>query len=690
MERITKTRAIAALLVLALILGLYTMQMFAKQRENVDAAPISGNTNTTLTRVVAARGAILDRNGNVLVTNRASFNLVFDNFVFLSGDDPNGSLQTLISACEDLGLSYNEHFPVTDTKPYEYTLEDYGSAWQGYFRAFLENRSLDSDISASRLVRELRSAYHLPDDWSDEEVRKIIGLRYEIELRSGVTNLPAYVFVDDISADDLSVLLETNTPGMSVEYTTVREYNTKYAAHILGFVSAIEPDEADYYDEQGYDMDAKVGQSGLELAFEKYLHGSNGWKRTVTDSSGNVISETWEVEPVAGNNVETSIDLSLQITAERALENHILNIRENGVNDKGDGKDAEGGAVVVENVKTGEILACASYPTYDPATYHENYSKLLAEPFDPLYDRALLAAYAPGSIFKVCMTIAGIDAGVITKHTPVTDEGVFTKYAEDGFAPQCLIYTNKGITHGTIDVEQALMVSCNYYFYWLGDQLNIATIDATAKALGLGEKSGIEMPEAQGRRANPETKKEIYGDDYGEWYTADKITASIGQSENRFTPIQMCSYAATLANRGTRYRCTFLSRVVSADYQTLVAESEPEILNQLEISDEAYEAYTTGMNMCAQEPEGSLYETFGDYPVKICAKTGTAEHGGGGSGNCSLILFAPADNPEIAISIFVEKGAYSGQLGPIARAILDVYFNQTTSDENLPLENGLN
>ena len=149
MERITKTRAIAALLVLALILGLYTMQMFAKQRENVDAAPISGNTNTTLTRVVAARGAILDRNGNVLVTNRASFNLVFDNFVFLSGDDPNGSLQTLISACEDLGLSYNEHFPVTDTKPYEYTLEDYGSAWQGYFRAFLENRSLDSDISAS-------------------------------------------------------------------------------------------------------------------------------------------------------------------------------------------------------------------------------------------------------------------------------------------------------------------------------------------------------------------------------------------------------------------------------------------------------------------------------------------------------------------------------------------------------------
>ena len=696
MERLTKTRTIAFLLIFVLILGLFSMRMYGKQIRDADPVSRAGSTYESLTRVVAARGDILDRNGNVLVSNRASFDLVFNNYVILNSDNRNEALRTLIARCEEIGQTYNEDFPVTLTKPYEYTLDDYGASWQSYFRAFLDEWGIDSDVSASHLIRILREDYGIPEDWSDEDARKVIGLRYEISLRTGITNLPAFVFIHDISAENLSVILETNTPGLNVESTTVREYETTHAAHILGFVAPMDPDQYEKYkDNPDYSMDAEVGRSGLELAFEEYLHGVDGWKRTVVDSNGNVVAEYYDTEPRAGANVETSIDLELQILAEQKLEEHILDLRENGVNDEGYAKDAQGGAIVVMNVKTGEVLACASYPTYDPARYHEDYNELLEADYNPLINRALNSTYAPGSIFKMAMTVAGIDSGAITRYTPITDEGVYRKYEEYGFAPQCLIWTNNpGSTHGTINVEEALMVSCNYFFYKLGDEIGIDTIDKTVKALGLGEYTGVEIPESKGHRANPESKKEIYGDDYGDWFQADTVTASIGQSEAAFTPIQMCSYACTLANQGVRYRATFLSRVVSADYKTLLDQMEPEILSTLDVSDEAYAAYIEGMHMAAQGTTasglvGTSYSTFADYPMDVCAKTGTAQHGSGGSDNCSYVAFAPMEDPEIAVAIFVERGAYGGRLAPIARSIFDAYFDQTTSEENLPLENGL-
>lgn len=696
MERLTKNRIIAVLLLFALVLGLYSTQMYIKQIRDADPAAQAGATNTTYTRVQAARGDLLDRNGNLLVSNRASFDLVFDNYVFLNGDHPNESLRRLVQKCEEIGLPYNEHFPVTSEKPYEYTLDSFSSAWNGYFRDFLANRSMDSDISASHLLRELRGAYHLPDSWTDQEVRKVIGLRYEIELRSGVTNLPSYVFINDISASNLSQVLETNTPGLRVESSTVREYNTTHAAHLLGFVAPM--DDAQYEkfkDNPDYAMDAEVGISGLELAFEEDLHGVDGLKCTKVDADGNIIEEYYVTPPQAGNNVETSIDLELQIAAENLLESHILNLRQNGVKEESDeGKDAKGGAIVIMDVKTGEVLACASYPTYDPSTYHEKYNELLEADFDPLFDRALLATYAPGSIFKMSVAIAGLETGVISRHTPITDKGVFDKYADYGFAPQCLIYTNRRVTHGTIDVEEALGVSCNYFFYEIGDMMGIDAIDRTAKGLGLGEYTGIEVPEAKGHRANPESKAQAYAGDYGEWFLADTITASIGQSEHRFTPLQMCAYAVTLANQGVRYRATLLSRVVSPDYSTMIRESAPEVLSTYDIPDDTYEAYTTGMHMCAQGSTrngnyGTAYTVFGDYPMDVCVKTGTAQHGEGGSANVSLVCFAPKDDPEIAISIFIERGASTAGISQIAKELLDVYFQKTTSDECLPQEGGL-
>ena len=688
MERITKRRAVTLFLLFAMVLGLFGFRMYDLQVLSAGEQDSGLSTYSTWTRVTAARGEILDRNGNVLVTNRASFNLVFNNFVFYNSDSPNESLRRLVNLLYDNQISYIEHLPVTLEKPYEYTLDSLSSTWQHYFRSFLNYWDLDSDISAAQLMKQLRSAYRIPNDWTDREVRMVVGLRYEMELRSDLTNLPAYVLAEDVGSEDLTAILELNTPGLSVEISTVREYATKYAAHILGYLGLMNPEEYEIYKEQGYSMDAYVGKTGFEAAFEEYLHGTDGVKITEVDSGGKVVAEYYSKEPQAGANVETTIDINMQIAAEDALEAVILDARENGVGSKGEGKDAEGGAVVAIDIKTGEILACASYPTYNLSTIGQDWNKLLEADYGPLNNRALELPQAPGSVFKMAVTIAGVNAHTISSGEVIEDMGVYTRYED--YQPQCLVYTNYGRTHGRINVMEALAVSCNYYFYETGIRTGMTAIDQVAKDLGLGEPTGVELPESTGRRANDATKKELYADDPSQsgWYSADTLQLSIGQSENRFTPLQLAVYTAALANRGVRYRATFLSRVVSSDYQELLAASEPEVLSTCEISDDAYYSYTRGMRMAVSSGIGTVYSYLHDYPVEVAAKTGTAQHGGAGSDNASFVCYAPYDDPQIAIAVFVEKGAQGGNLSKVARAIMDVYFDQAEqTNAELPGEN---
>ena len=690
MERITKRRAVTLFLLFAMVLGLFGFRMYDLQVLSAGEQDSGLSTYSTWTRVTAARGEILDRNGNVLVTNRASFNLVFNNFVFYNSDSPNESLRRLVNLLYDNQISYIEHLPVTLEKPYEYTLDSLSSTWQHYFRSFLNYWDLDSDISAAQLMKQLRSAYRIPNDWTDREVRMVVGLRYEMELRSDLTNLPAYVLAEDVGSEDLTAILELNTPGLSVEISTVREYATKYAAHILGYLGLMNPEEYEIYKEQGYSMDAYVGKTGFEAAFEEYLHGTDGVKITEVDSGGKVVAEYYSKEPQAGANVETTIDINMQIAAEDALEAVILDARENGVGSKGEGKDAEGGAVVAIDIKTGEILACASYPTYNLSTIGQDWNKLLEADYGPLNNRALELPQAPGSVFKMAVTIAGVNAHTISSGEVIEDMGVYTRYED--YQPQCLVYTNYGRTHGRINVMEALAVSCNYYFYETGIRTGMTAIDQVAKDLGLGEPTGVELPESTGRRANDATKKELYADDPSQsgWYSADTLQLSIGQSENRFTPLQLAVYTAALANRGVRYRATFLSRVVSSDYQELLAASEPEVLSTCEISDDAYYSYTRGMRMAVSSGIGTVYSYLHDYPVEVAAKTGTAQHGGAGSDNASFVCYAPYDDPQIAIAIYVEKGAQGGNLGNIAKSIFDALFAAVSENDTVSPENSLN
>lgn len=685
MERITRFRAVLLLLVFFTVLGVFSARMYSMQVLGTGSVVDNSSTYTSEIRVRAARGDILDSNGNILVGNRASYNMVFNNYVLLSSDSPNDSLVRLVRLCREQDIEYEDHFPITSSRPYEYTLDQYSSSWQDYFQRYLSDLDIDSDISANRLMQELLERYRIPDDWTDDEARAVIGLRFELALRSDITNLPSYEFIVDVSNEDMTAILELNTPGLTAEVSTVREYYTKFAAHVLGTVGQIDSENWPEYKDKGYSMDAYVGTSGLEEAFEEELHGTDGLLRRTVDKSGNIISEYYVKEPVAGQHVEVSLDLKLQEAAENSMATMFTELRENnGLDGEGNGADVEGGAVVVIEVKTGKILVCASYPTYDLTDYLDNYQYYADMEFNPFINRALQSTYPPGSTFKVAVATAGLKNGVISSTTEIVDKGIFTKYEENG--PTCMVYHTAVGSHGSCNVVKGLAVSCNYFFYEVGDRLGIEAIDEVAKGYGLGEPTGVELYEEIGHRANPETKMNLLDSD---WYAGDTVLASIGQSENEFTPMQLCVYAATVANQGTRYQATFLNRVVSSDYSTLVREGTPKVMSTMEISDDIYETLKEGMHSVTSM--GSAYRFFHDWnnpnDLKVCGKTGTAEHGSGGSNNGSFICFAPYDDPEIAIAVYGEKSGAGGNMSEIAMDVLDEYFGRQSASDVITYEN---
>ena len=676
MERISRFRAHILLLIFVLILGFYAFHLYDVQIIQTGGSKDNSTTFTTLTRIKAARGDILDCNGNLLVSNRASFDLVLNHYVLLNANNTNQHLYDLAMFCKERGIEYADHFPITEERPFTYTLDEYDSTWQGYFQSYLAyNDDLDSDITAPLLIEKLRQRYKFPAEWTDEEARMVIGLRYEMSLRNCVPSLSNYVFLADAQDDDLSAIVEMNIPGMNVEASTVREYNTTYAAHILGYVGPMNAEQWEYYKTvDGYEMDAEVGQAGLEMAYEEYLHGVDGWREDTVTADGELVSSRYLQEPKAGSNVEVSIDLTLQITAENSLEELIMYLRNQTDPSKG-GLDAEGGALVAMDVKTGQVLACASYPTYDLASFFDNYEELSEDPYKPLFNRALLGVYPPGSTYKLSMVVAGFADKLLTSETTIETKGRFTKYPN--FGPTCLYYrdTKYSRTHGTINASKALCVSCNYFFYDLGDRVRLSTMDATAKGLGLGEPTGVELVESIGQRANEETKAKIYTGGDTVWFAADQVLAAIGQSDNRFTPMQLCVYATTLANQGTRYKATFMNRVVSSDYRSLLEETKPEIAAKLEISDDCYKAYTEGMRMVVEDPTGTAYGYFAGFPISVLAKTGSADDVPGASSNGAFICLAPAEDPQIAIAVYVEKAGRGAILARVAKAVMEVYFD---------------
>ena len=688
MERRARFRTGVFVAVILVIMALFTFRLYALQTSLTEEEIRTSNSLTIWTTVDAARGKILDRNGTVMVGNRASYNLIMIGYVFFNGPSPNESLLELLALCDELGIDVESDFPVSETRPYTYTLEDYSEAWQSYFRKFLTSRGWDPDMSAQNLMRNLREDYNIPGGLTEEEAYRLIAVRFELELRT-IEGMPLdnYILARDISSENLAAVMELGVPGVLVETTTVREYNTTYAAHLLGHTGSMNAYEYEnlYPD---YAMDAVVGKEGVEYTFEKYLHGTDGLLETTILSTGEVLEQKYLATPEPGNNVELTIDLGLQMTAENALAQVIQNLQENGVGSQKEGKDADSGAVVVLDATNNEVLAMASYPTYDPARYNLDFNELAEADGNPLLNHALQGLYPPGSIYKMVTAIAAMEFANVGAYYQVTDQGVFTKYELQGYAPACYIWRSSGRTHGTVNMMQALAVSCNYYFYEVGLQVATENVDYVAERLGLGEPTGIELYEETGTRANAETKAEIFaGTDMAAWVDGDKLQASIGQSLNSFTPLQMACYVSALANQGARYKATLLSRVVSWDYQDLILESQPEIASQLDMDEKTIACINEGMKMTVSDYSGTANSYLSDYPISIAAKTGTAQHGSGGSDNASFVCYAPADDPQIAIAVYVEHGAQGGNLANVVRPILDAFFSQESKYETTYNEN---
>lgn len=685
MERPIRTGRIAALaVILAVLLVIFLVALYKLQIVEGNAYyEESRNTVASTQRVKAARGNILDRYGRVLVSNMSCNNLVFNVDDLFDQDDPNAVLLQMVHAVWTSGDTYTDELPVTMSPPFEYT--EMNATQSTQLKGYLKYVGLDEDASAVELMSILREKFEIDNNYSAGDMRIIAGLRYSIKTRyiDGLY-LPDYTFVEAASMELISSLMENGVSGFDVTVDYQRQYNTNLAAHLLGYTGLMDAKDYEVYGPLGYSMDATVGKEGAEYAFEKYLHGTDGEAIVTKNAGGTVTGTIYTEEPEPGNNVYLTIDLDLQSAAETALANGIENMQASQAQNGNTGSDvASAGAIVAVDVKTGEPLAIASYPTFDLSTMFENYEALSTDETKPLWNRALFGLYSPGSTFKPCTAIAGLTEGVINTGSTITCNGIFTKYEDAGYAPQCWIYSS-GATHGADNVTEAIRDSCNIFFYTVGDSMNVDTLARYAAAFGLGESTGIELPEDTGQMATQKLKQEKYNE---EWYLGDSLQAAIGQSISQFTPLQLAEYCATIANGGTRHSASILKSVRSYDYTEQVYEAEHEVLSTVETSDYNWAAVQRGMYLVANDPSGSAYQTFGTYQIPVAAKTGTAQLGENQVNNAIFICYAPYDDPQIAVAVVVEHGVAGSAVASIARDVLDAYF--TVKNVNVSVETEL-
>ncbi len=459
----------------------------------------------------------------------------------------------------------------------------------------------------------------------------------------------------ELSTEDsvfVTRLRELELPGVTVQAVGKRVYRTDCAAHILGRIGPIYAEKWEEYEEKGYHMDDEVGIDGAEWAFEEELHGTNGVLLLQEDGEGGLLSQSYAVQPSPGNNVSLTLDLNLQQVAEEGMADLVASL-----------EGARGGACVVLDIGDGGVLASASYPTYQLSSFRENYSQLAADPLSPLFNRAFQGTYAPGSTFKPVTAAAGLEEGIITPETEILDTGKYTYYSD--YQPQCWLYRQEGRTHGYETVAEALRDSCNVFFYDVGRRLGINRLDEYARALGLGEATGVELTEASGTLAGADSETV--------WYAGNTLAAAIGQSSNLFTPLQLASCLSSLLRGGVRYQVHLLKEVTSYDGSQLLRQAEPQVLSQIPLSRETVDTIKKGMAMVAEQ--GSVGEAFSTLGVKVGAKTGSAQVTGQEHSNAVFVCFAPYENPEVAIAIVVENGGSGSEAAGLAAQVLAAYFD---------------
>jgi len=661
-----------------ILLTVYVFRLLQMQVYETRAADVEASPQRIVKRTVtlpAARGNIYDRNGIILASGRPSYNIMLNRDPLMRVPAPkrNAIVQELIYTAMEADVLYNDSFPITRGAPFEY-ISNMSDTQRKRLDIYFDYFSLDHEISSSDLLVWMRTHYKIDFTVGILEARLIIGVRYELEIRAIIGSIPPYVFAGDVSSDFVTLIEERGLIGVSIESDYIREYHTAYAAHMLGYIGKMSDKEMPYYKELDYPMDAQVGKIGAELAFEDLLHGAAGKQIIRTSDDGTVVDVETISEPVPGKHIYLTMDIDLQMKVEQELRAHIETI--NIKREEEDLDKIPGGAVVVTDVWTGELLAAASYPTFNRFTLTQDMGLLNSDPDRPMYNRATQGGYNPGSTFKMVTAFAGLRHGIITRHSEIYDAGKYTKWEDRGYAPSCWIFSGHGDTHGYVNVVQALECSCNYFFITVADRfaggslIGADNLAETAQEFGLGRSTGLEVPENTGRLATPEWKREALNDG---WKVADTLMTSFGQGNNLFTPVQLANYAATIANGGTLHSLSMLLRVKSSDFTDLLHAHEPEVLNDIE-EKEYVEILQEGMQAVTRGRRGTARKEFADYPIRVAAKTGTVQVEGEDINNAVFVCYAPANKPEIAVSIVIEKGGSGAAVMEIARKIFDYYF----------------
>lgn len=622
--------------------------------------------------IKAARGEIVDRQGRPFSYNEACYNLVFDRALAPEGSE-NETILKLINVMRKADQTWIDNLPLAVTEN--------GTAFTGDSDAVARLRKhlgTNSYTEAEDVFYWLRQRYRLtaqpadpkaawftalsPDklEWleglSDKDARDIAGVRYEME-RKGYSLSVRYTFAENISLETAVLIRQMNNtlPGVEVVETARRGYiDGDLAPHIIGRIGAIFADELESYLSQnkGYTREDLVGKEGIERAFESALRGVDGVRRIDLDANYHVVDITEEQAAVPGNTLVLTLDKDIQRTARDALIKEIKFLNENAP--EGQGREANAGAVVAIDVKNSEVLAAVTYPSYNLETYSEDYAQNASDQLYPFLNRAFSGVYAPGSCFKPVVGTAGLIEDIVTPGTTVNCQRVYTFLPT--YQPTCLGY------HGPLTVSDALRVSCNIFFYDTGRQLGIARINQYAQALGLGAPTGIELTEAKGTQCDPNTV-----------YPGDVLQAAIGQLDNGYTPVQLANYCATLARRGVRMKLSLVKSISSYyDWRDTISTHTPEVANTLNVDPSVFDPVINGMIQASHDVRGTAYRYLGDYPVTVASKTGTPQTNE--FPNSTFICFAPADDPQIAIAVVIEKGWHGYTGAPVARAVLDSFF----------------
>ena len=651
-----KRRGILCLIIALIIFGAYVARLFVWQIVDGEKYKDIAKNNSTYSLVSdRTRGEILTADGKPLATNRTLYNVALKK-AYIKEGTTNSTIIKVLDLLKTRNEEWRDMLPIIykDGK-YSFAESDTAEEYLSYLQS---EAMLDTGVYTmpDEYMKELIKRYECKDIEDKELQRNIISIRFNME-RENFSTVNDYIVAEDVSNDMMQIVSENAQKISGVEITTnvEREYkNGTLAPHIVGIIGKINQEEYEAKESQGYGYNDFIGKFGIERVFEGQLRGEVGKAYVEKNVNGTVVRTVEAENAKPGNTVWLTLDSGLQKVANESLAYNV------NLSHSEEAKDCVAGAVVMLDVSDFSVLAASTYPTYDLSRYsnYKYYSKLANDETSPLYSRAFDGAFAPGSVFKPCVALAGLEEGKITENSTIVCTQNYDYYPTD--VVRCLGY------HNGISLNTALEVSCNYYFADLGRRLGISTIYGYAEKFGLGLNTGVEIDENTGFLA---------GRDSTQWTAGNTVQAAIGQSDNTFTPVQLATYAATIANNGTRLKTHLVKKITSYDRKTTIEENTKdniETMSSLKVKEKNLKIVQQGMRSVCSEENGTAYGIFGNYGIDVAAKTGTAENSG--TDHTVFMCYAPYDKPQVAVAVVIEHGAKTKYSASIAKDLLDKYF----------------